>query len=307
MSSLVSDLRRSRKSPIVLKLQILAVRSREKTKPIFVFEGFEDIGPYCVWISRCDDSIIFEPILANGKDQILIFRSKFAPHDKQLSQGVHFFVDRDFDDLKGQSQSSDIFMTDMYSTENYLVSPKVLSSVLIDEFKCIGEQIDRALSAFAKDLESFCEGMSPANRRIFYARRLSIGLIGSGIDNRLAKYVSTELAAVRIIATSDDLKALIPLMREPGAEETKQIDLEFEGLDSPSRHRGKFILAFFLKWLELLAVERQAGSRGIFDNSVRLHFSTQHLTMRSLATRSDVPQGLSDFLRQVGKRNMGPA
>lgn len=301
MSSLVSALRQSRKSPAVLKAEILGVRSREKTKPIFVFEGSEDIGPYSVWISRCDDSISFEPLTANGKDQILTFRSKIAPQETFLSTGIYFFVDRDFDDLKGFEQSPEIFMTSMYSVENYLASQSVLESILLDEFKCAGEQIDKAISTFSVAMQSFFEAMTAANRRIFYARHLSIGVSGSGIDNQLSKYVVTELKSAKTVANSDALKGLIPLNREPDAEERSKLDPLFNRLDPPSRHRGKFILAFFLKWIDLLAKERSEGTNQIFGKSVRLRFSTQQLSMRSLATRSRIPDGLNNFLMLVSK------
>jgi hypothetical protein len=301
--SFLADLRQSRKSPAVLKAQIISVRSREKAKPIFVFEGFEDIGPYSVWVGRCDDSIAFEPLPANGKDQILLFRNSVRPNEIYLREAVFFFLDRDFDDLKGYAAGSDVFLTDMYSIENYLASERVLESILADEFKCAGDRIDRVLSLFQAVMGSFYEAMSPANRRIFYARRLSIGLTGSGIENRIAKYVAPELESAGVLASAD-VKVLIPLEREPNIEEVRTIDLEFDQLDPPLRHRGKFILSFFLRWLDLLAEERFAAKKAIFTSSVRPHFSSQQLTMRSLATRSDIPQGLRDFLRHASAESV---
>jgi hypothetical protein len=106
-SLLIEDMRQSRKSPAVLKTRIISIRSREKVKPIFVFEGFEDVGPYSVWIGRCDDSIAFEPLPANGKDQILLFRHNIRPAEFYLQVGIYFFIDRDFDDLKGFATGPD--------------------------------------------------------------------------------------------------------------------------------------------------------------------------------------------------------
>jgi hypothetical protein len=264
-----------------------------------VFEGPEDVGPYSVWIGRCDDSIAFEPLAAGGKDQILLFRHNAHPEEIHLREGIYFFLDRDFDDLKGFATGPDVFLTEMYSVENYLVSERVLASILIDEFKCAGERIDRALSLFHTVMRSFFVAMSPANRRIFYARRLSIGLVGSGIENKIAKYVEANLKSANALVDADDLKVLIPLEREPDVEDARKIDLEFDELEPHSRHRGKFIMAFFLKWLDLLAAERSSEENAIFDSTVRLRFSAQQLSMRSLATRSSIPQDLRDFLRQV--------
>ena len=230
---------------------------------------------------------------------MLLFRQSVQPHQNYLQSGIYYFLDRDFDDLKGFAPGPEVFLTEMYSVENYLVSERVLESILTDEFKCAGEKIESALSLFRTIMKSFCEAMLPGNRRIFYARRLSIGLTGSGIENGVTKYVATELELVRAIASSEDLGVLIPLKREPDTEETRKIDFEFDELDPPSRHRGKFILAFFLKWLDLLAEERTFVRKGIFSSPRRVHFSAQQLSMRSLATRSEVPSGLKEFLRQV--------
>jgi hypothetical protein len=295
-SPFVQNLRQSRKSPAVLKLRVLSVRSREKQRPIFIFEGIEDVGPYDTWIGRCDDSVVFEPLPANGKDQLLTFRNNVRPQETHLRSGIYFFIDRDFDDLKGFASGSDLFMTEMYSIENYLVSERVFKSVLLDELKCAGEQIDGALLLFRIVMDSFFEAIAPANRRIFYARHLAIKMKDSGIDDRVGKYIVAELEAVRVLATREDVKVLIPLEREPEAEEVRVADAEFNELSPPSRYRGKFILEFFLKWLNLLADERLAAKRAIFSSSIRTHFSAQQLSMRSLATRSDIPFGLSEFL-----------
>lgn len=123
-----------------------------------------------------------------------MFRSNIRPEENHLRSGIYFFIDRDFDDLKGFASGSDLFMTEMYSIENYLASERVFKSVLLDEFKCAGEQIDHVLFLFQDVMRSFFEAISLTNRRIFYARRLSIKL-NSGIDDRVGRYIVTELEA----------------------------------------------------------------------------------------------------------------
>lgn len=305
MTDSVEALRRNRKSPAVLKTLIINVRSREKFKPIFVFEGADDVGPYCAWIGRCNNSITFEPLPANGKDQVLLCRHNLSSSDDALRTGVYFFVDRDFDDLKGFEKGSDIFMTEAYSIENYLVSKQVFESILVDEFKCAGESIDCALSLFSSIMGTFFEVMSEPNQRIFFARRLSIAMKG-GIEEQIKKYVTIELEAVKVLASKDVLKLLIPLEREPSPKEVASLTLEFVELEPALRHRGKFVLAFFYKWLELLADERIKPKQKIFTYSLRPHFSAQQLSMRSLATRSDLPRGLADFIGQVNSNLVTP-
>ncbi|WP_315712580.1 MULTISPECIES: DUF4435 domain-containing protein [unclassified Bradyrhizobium] len=283
----------------MLKLQILSVRSREKIKPIFVFEGPEDLGPFSVWIGRCDDSLAFEPIPASGKDQILRFRDNIKPNEAYLKSGIYFFVDRDFDDLKGYNAGPDLFLTDMYSIENYLVSERVLTSILVDEFKCAGERIEAVLLCFGRVLQCFHLSMRAANLRIFAARRLGIGVRNSGLENRITKFVVVELDAVKPLISTADLLELIPLDREPTTEEMKDLENEFDKLEPSARYRGKFILSFFLRWLDLLAEERWQPNKSLFATSLRSHFSSQQLSKRSLATRSELPHGLRTFIELI--------
>ena len=158
---------------------------------------------------------------------------------------IYFFIDRDFDDLKGFSAGHDIFLTDRYSIENYLVSERVLCSILIDEFKCADEAIDNVVSVFATAMRHFVDAMSSVNRRLFRARKLLISSKGNGIENQISKYVMVCLETVNCIVNLNDLQNLIPFDREPTEEEILELDAEFNDLNPHLRHRGKFLLAFF--------------------------------------------------------------
>jgi hypothetical protein len=95
-----------------------------------------------------------------------------------LSEGVYFFIDRDFDDLRGHAPSSDLFMTDAYSVENYLISEGVLEEVLKNEFHCHAEPAFRhdVIQLFKKVHEDFLAVTREINYRLFVARRLKIEL-----------------------------------------------------------------------------------------------------------------------------------
>ena len=138
-SEFVNHARNHRSSGAALKIRVSNVRSRNPTAIIAVVEGPEDIGPYEVWINRISDALSFEFVPGAGKSQLLDFRRRMASDRTGLSRGTYLFVDRDFDGLRGQKEGADIFCTEAYSVENYLVSTTILKSILTDEFRCTGE------------------------------------------------------------------------------------------------------------------------------------------------------------------------
>src|SRR5687767_4510556 len=106
---LVDRARQSRRSGAVLKIFVANARSRDEAVPIFIFEGRGDFGPYRVWISRIRNDLRYARIDADGKDQALDLRQRLRSDSGNLGSGVYFFVDRDFDDLKGHTDGADIY------------------------------------------------------------------------------------------------------------------------------------------------------------------------------------------------------
>lgn len=302
-AELVKKLRIARSSPAVLKVTLSGIRSKDEVVPIFVFEGTEDVGPYNVWITRCYPNIKYEPLPARGKRQVLEFRERLKHDRVGLRVGVYFFVDRDFDDLQGHEAGPDLFCTERYSIENYFVSASVLDEILKDEFRCAGEMNGRhnVLQLFHRVLSEFLEIITAVNWRIFVARRLGIAITNK--VETISCYVAIDLNSVRACYDETTLLKLITLNREPQAHEVALHEAEFKNLEPLERFRGKFLLAFFLKWLCALADGRKRGEPELFDaaDGVPIKFSTTVLSHRSLATRSEFPEGLDHFLACLGR------
>lgn len=296
---LVERARSGRQSGAVLKVSLSNIRSRDRSIPVFVFEGQGDFGPYRVWIGRIRDGLKYVPLNARGKRQVLEFRARLQADTGNLKQGVYFFVDHDFDGLQGHAPGPDLFCIDSYSIENYLVSAEVVRSILIEEFRCsaIEDECDKVVRIFDDVARQFLQCMRAANRRMFFGTRL--GIRGSGVEEALSRYVEIGLTEVRLTCTDQDLQALIPLEREPAPEEIDLLAAEFDALDPRTGYRGKFIIGFLLRWLELLAEERRRSDKGVFSTTFDVKFSTQKLSMDSLAGRSEIPKGLRSFVTSI--------
>ncbi len=155
MTDLIDRLRYSRKSPSVLKLKLISVRSVRPDTLVFVFEGREDVGVYEAWISRTTAKPVYEPIPGNGKEQLIGLRDLLSAEDSQLLRRVHFFVDCDFDEFPPPDDH--LFTLNSYSMENLICSKETLESLLTDEFRCAGspEQRQRIVDQFERICRDF--------------------------------------------------------------------------------------------------------------------------------------------------------
>ena len=293
--------RESRKSWAVLKLELITIRARDRVTPILVFEGDDDIGPYSVWVSRVRNDWNFLPLPGKGKEQVLDLRVRLKADTTEVGIGVYFLIDRDFDDLRGHPAGEDLFCTGSYSIENYLVSNSVLMAIFYDEFRCANrhEVRQQALGLFNSVMNQFLRHMHEANRRIYRARTLNIRVKGA-LPKRIQEFVIISPTSVSLRA-SLDLTKIIALEREPTADECVEIDKAFDNLDPQTRHRGKYLLAFFLRWLDEISKVCSEPSKTPFKEHFNHGFSFNQLTLRSLATRSEIPPGFDEFVRRLPK------
>jgi hypothetical protein len=297
-NNLMERTREYRNSGAVLKVRLSNIRSRDPSILVLIFEGDTDVGPYEVWLSRIDDNLKYQPLAGVGKAQLLDLRRRLSAQP-DLARYVYFFVDRDFDDLRGQQTGADLFCTEYYSMENYLVSKRVLASLLNDELRCDPSTSDRekVIALFDDVFPQFLRCMSVINQRLFRAKQL--GISGSSIADTINQYVAISLETVTTKLDEDRVVALVGLDREPTPAECAKYDPEFAKLIPEERHRGKFHLGFFLRWIDLLAKEREQHHRHLFSDSRSLSFSVGNLTLRSLASRSAVPASLGNFVAGI--------
>lgn len=302
-SDLAERARESLRRGAVLKMRLSLLRSRRPDDPILVFEGVDDVGPFAAWIDRLFRDAAYSPLPGAGKAQVLELVQLLRGDRTGLSKEVYCFVDRDFDDTRGVALGDDLFCTDSYSVENHLVSPRVLRSILLDELRCPVDDSDDAaiIQMFLVVLDQFLSEMTEPNTRLFLSK--VCGIPCRLRSESIGDYVSVTLTSV-CAAPGRNVSALVELDSEP--EITPAIRRLLESHSACDRHmrcRGKFLHKFFLKWLSLLADERQSNSAGLFRSCVKLSFSEAKLTPRLLASRSEMPAGLAQFLTRIFSRS----
>lgn len=297
----VQSLRDARGSAAELKARLVALRAEMPAGLVFVFEGDDDRSIYLSWIRQIDAEIRYEPFSCGGKTGVLRLWEAVKRDVNGLAEEVYFFVDRDFDDLRGADADSSIYMTDSYSVESYLVNSGVLDNVLKIEFHCHGSPgiRGRVVELFEKVYEEFLSVAARYNLDLYISRQASIELI-----KPLPKTV-TKLARVDLEAVGDSGVCVEEVVvTTPKVTETQraQFQINFDSLDRRSRHRGKFALAFFRAWLEKLAEERRREASSCFcglKSDVKI--STERLTLATLAARADPPRELAEFITGIAR------
>lgn len=293
----LSRMRNARKGPAVLKAKLANLRSTLPNTLIFAFEGNDDKIVYQHWINKIKPGLKYEPFPCDGKKYVLQLKQMVERDLGGIGEGVYFFIDRDFDDLRGEVSSPKLFMTDAYSVENYLVTESVLDDILKNEFHCHAEPDCRVevLKLFGKVYKEFLDITKETNYRLFLARRLSLELT-TGLPDRVTQLCSISLIDVK--AGRQSATDHVQVAREVTHDEILELSPDFDGFEPEKRYRGKFSLLFFYRWLEKLAIERNDKASKIFaavDNVSKANH--QSLNLGILASKSNLPIGLSEFIQ----------
>jgi hypothetical protein len=296
----INKLRAARSSPAVLKIKLASVRSSNSNCLVFAFEGDTDKGAYFQWVKRLRSELVYEPFPCGGKRQVLEFREMLRRDLGGLAKRVYFFIDRDYDDYREFApEPHTTFMTDQYSVENYMVTRPVLEELLKDEFHCHAAPDVRSalLNDFDKRLEEFLLSTKAINFRLFIARKRKF-VLQKNLPLRINGIAHVALDKTEALANGPE--QIIAFEEQVAQEEFAALKAEFEGLDPQKRYRGKFNLLFFMRWLELLAADRASGqSRHFCVLGPPRGVNTAALTVGSLASKSEPPIGLADFLEAV--------
>jgi Protein of unknown function (DUF4435) len=291
----LQEMKSARDRTAVLKIMLVELRSSFPDKQIFVFEGIDDKIVYYHWIRNLRPDITYEPLPCGNKRNVLRLRDVCSRDLNNLANGVYYFIDRDFDDLGSFSKAENTFMTDCYSIENYLVNDRILDDLLTNEFHCHAkpEVRQRIHALFTAIYRNFISISRVINFRIFMARKLGIDIIPA-IPDRVNKLFSLNLTIISLVSTPE---IMIKLNREPEFHEVVSMDSQFRSLDPITRYRGKFVLKFFLRWLELLADEYAARATDLFRGIEGTYVVRRHeLGIGMLAARSQPPSELGAFL-----------
>lgn len=293
----VAWLREKRSVPAVLKSKLAGIRSFAAEMLVFAVEGLDDKTIYYHWLKQTTPMLNYEVIVCNGKGKLLEFRALLQRDKSNLKDRVYFLADNDFDGLRGQAPGQDIYLTEAYSVENHLVNGDALDDLLKVELGCDSEPACRAevVKRFKSLYEKFLGITKEHNQRIFVAKRVGINN-SKPFPNRINLLATVTLNDV--IPSGVKLEECIVLEREPTAEEIAVIKLDFDMLQPSLQYRGKFALAFFFKFLDIVAVDRAREGSVLFAG-LAPKGANGRLPLDAIAGKSVAPQRFKDFVNAV--------
>lgn len=294
MTSQLDKLRESRKSPVILKLQLISIRGKRPDSLVFVFEGIEDVPVYEEWISRTRARPKYEALAGNGKEQLLALRQMLDGDD--LLRRTYFFVDSDHDE-DGDADAH-VYVLDAYSIENLLCNADALDSLLVDEFRCAGMPDVRAaiVEGFEKILRDFESCTLALHEGLFIARR-ERSRVSSKPDH--AKDV-LEIRIDSVCAKFTDVSEIFSAPLVTGGERLASLREEFASLPPHRSQRGKYVMQVFRGWVKAIADDRRALRPTMFPAGMPpLTGMPETFPLRRLASRTAVPAGLDEFVERA--------
>lgn len=293
---LLEEFKAARGSSAELKVRLAVLRSSHPEILIFSYEGIDDKAVYYHWIRSLRLNLEYEPFICSNKAQLLQLFDLLQRDRTGLINGVFFFVDRDFDSLRGRPGDPRIFLTPGYSIENHIVNLAVLTDVLIVDLHCHAEPAcrDAVLQLFSDTYDGFLRATRDLNFRIYLARMCGIAEVNS-LPDRINQIASVELHVV--LPSSTPIERLVQLVREPSEAEIAEYEPSFDALDRRLSYRGKFAMLFFRRWLQLLVEDRNNGGSSYFSALVGDGFVARcDHSIGSLASKSPPPPDLEFFL-----------
>lgn len=299
------------KDPIVVLHKFNKLRTRDVNQLVLVVEGDEDPIFYSVIANRCGLATPFLCLVAGGKDLVLGFRELLKTSiEAKLGAGVSFAVDRDFDDLKGYPEGTDLYCTPTYSIENIACAPSAFRQLLYHEFKLYDPEmagdVDRLTQIYDKLICDFARECRDINLLIYFGRTRSIDVCGAAIreiDDTPTRLFSIDASSLNVTChfRGDAANQIVKFSSMVKLLDAAVVESEFSQLEPFARWRGKFWLAFLQRFLSILQEDRNSAlpqhfSRG--RGKVRLNPASDSI-FRILGSACDIPPCMRQFFVQL--------
>lgn len=293
MTSNVIELRKNRKSAVVLKTELAILRNREPDCTAIVFEGKPDAIVFEVWINRINSEFEWTTLIAEGKGNLLNFRAMLGRDVTGLADGTYSIIDCDYDELRAFQPGDDIYVLPAHSIENILTAPESIDRLIRSSLTFPGGRDSRALAikAFRDRREEFMELLLPLCGAMLAASRA--GNTNIQVDESIGKHISIHLQSVTI-KNGSELSMIAHFSQLPPEDLTFHCINELRARGLELWIRGKFLHYFFRKFCDLLEADMRSSQPSLFPAQHLGSFNKSHLDPPHLAALSALPIGLSD-------------
>ena len=307
----ITKLSKTTNAPVVALHKYNKLRSRVKDGFVFVLEGDDDPIFYTVAAQRANFNHNFSPLVVGGKDMVLGLRKLLSNSlEAEKGSGVAFFVDADFDGLKGHEPCRDTYVTPTYSIENIVCTTAALESLLNMEFKLHKDElyadIQPIVRMYLGILDKFHEEMKQINLLIYFGRTMSENLFNSrllSIEKKSDSFFKIDKNTLTISCQCNDekIREVIKFDNYFDLQSINSVSEGFEKLDPSTQWRGKFHFSFFIQLIQVLVEDRNTKNPKYFskgNGKVKLNLATDS-AFRILSSACEIPKCLGTFFAHL--------
>lgn len=278
------------------------------------FEGDDDPSFYLPHLrARCGNSQC-KTYICNGREEVLGVLRLLEADGRAISRSL-FFIDKDHNDFLASVECHrQLFQTEFYSIENYLVSLELFSIYWVEILhldatdgreKNYLDQFHKAYARFAKRMQTLMaivllgRGIDGYPPRKLNLKNVNLDLIFEiDFENAICRY---KLGAGRHFAVASNSIEYI----EPGAFFNRRkkikaiIDTYFKGKNTKEFIRGKYELWFFVKFIQRISAKLSSREEARLTGfkratpKIKISYDT---AVEVLAPRVPCPDRLLTFL-----------
>jgi hypothetical protein len=236
------------------------------------------------------------PIICGNKKSVI---STFQSIDKKYPNfKTAFFVDKDFDENIHEDK---VYNTPCYSIENLYCSEKVLKRILKNEFmlKETDSEFDKIIEIFTENQKEHHNATSLFN--VWYATAKEKAKSEKTIVNvSLNEKFPKDFAIIKIGEFKSDydlklIKEKFPDSIDVSEEEIQQSLKSFYNIPPEKKHRGKYEIEFFLKFLKYL-IEDCNKNKKILKTKTKFNVEAS-LILTQLSQYSETPDCLKEYIK----------
>ena len=235
-----------------------------KIKQVFVFyEGDEDSSFYKQFLQKhIPDDFELEEIIAGCKNNVLKIHNEFDWDQYSKSQ-IIFIVDRDLSYWLSEPAITEenIFVTDEYSVENYVVNKDTFKTWLTSFqgfARATKDEVTEMVNCFSRLLPVFKDSMIPIMAAAIVGKRKdrTITLSDLKIKSVLQFYIDQDCLQFKL-EDPKDVKIKWSLTPEDEQEIEKQIAIINDHIDKYSV-RGKWLIVFMAEMGEYMRLHAKS-------------------------------------------------
>ncbi|MEQ9916559.1 DUF4435 domain-containing protein [Pectobacterium aroidearum] len=297
---------------------------------IFFLEGEDDIEYYdCIFSNYIGHSEVdWVELVCHGRSNVIALVDDLKNHTRNEYNNVLYFgfIDKDYHEVQSNPHPDKIYMTPVYSIENFYASTQFIKKTLRRKFHVCEdspneEDYESCLKNFTDRRDEFISGITEldcflrCNRYMYEEKKIQNKIHARGI--KLYHNVSIDLN--RVIFKKNALEILgleISTFDDSSLEHAKQFYVGKNNDELSGYIRGKFMMYFIHHYLHRLKEDNQKKQPTLFSKSLqnsklagsdKIAFKRTKMTltkenediMSDLAIFADKPSCLTEFLTRI--------